>query len=63
MSVFSALACALNYHAPVRRHVTWDGRNYVGNCRHCRHPIERQSHRIWHKRPVAADQQAGPPSR
>jgi len=49
MSVFSFVACLFNQHDPVRRDVTWNGRVYVGHCRHCGAPIERQRRRSWRK--------------
>jgi hypothetical protein len=50
MSVFETLACKLNQHQPVRRDVTWNGRAYVGVCRHCDAPIERIGRRRWRRR-------------
>ncbi|RNJ62593.1 MAG: hypothetical protein EDM03_14355 [Porphyrobacter sp. IPPAS B-1204] len=54
MSVFSSIGCLLNQHEPLRRDVTWDGRTYVGHCRHCNAPIERHGRRNWRKRSVAS---------
>ena len=50
MTALSRIACLLNQHQPVRRDVIWDGRNYVGACRHCGLPIERLGHRRWRRR-------------
>jgi hypothetical protein len=50
MFVFQTLACLLNQHQPMRRDVTWTGRNYVGVCRHCDTPIERLGRRRWRRR-------------
>ena len=49
MSVFSFVGCFANSHAPLRRDVSWDGRSFVGHCRHCGAPILRISHRNWRK--------------
>ncbi|WDA42557.1 hypothetical protein [Erythrobacter sp. BLCC-B19] len=62
MSLLSSIACGLNQHQPLRRDVTWNGRAYVGNCRHCGVPIERHGHRNWRKRGSAADGQHGAPT-
>jgi hypothetical protein len=53
MSVFAFIGCRLNRHKPLRRDVTWDGRAYIGQCRHCGAPIERRGHRKWHRRKTA----------
>jgi len=37
-------------HEPKRRAVEWDGRSYIGNCRHCGAEIERVAHRNWKER-------------
>jgi len=50
MSAFSFIACLLNQHAPVRRDVTWNGRAYIGHCRHCGAAIKRSARRSWRKR-------------
>jgi hypothetical protein len=42
--------CFINQHEPRRRDITWDGLTFVGNCRHCGKPIERNSHRDWRRR-------------
>jgi hypothetical protein len=55
MSVLSAIACLLNQHDPVRRDVTWNGRTYVGQCRHCGTPIERHGRRNWRKRKATTE--------
>lgn len=55
MSVFSFVGCLLNQHDPVRRDVTWNGRAYVGDCRHCGAPIQRHGRRNWRKRKSADD--------
>ena len=47
MSLLSPVTCLIGRHAPKRREVEWDGRNYVGKCKHCSKPIERVSHRNW----------------
>jgi len=50
VSVFSFFGCRIDRHQPARREVTWDGRHYVGTCRHCGEPIQRRGHRNWRKR-------------
>ncbi|WP_073973848.1 hypothetical protein [Erythrobacter donghaensis] len=50
MSVFQSIACLLNQHQPMRREVTWNGRHYIGVCRHCDAPIQRLGRRRWRKR-------------
>jgi hypothetical protein len=55
MSVFVSIGCLFNRHDPVRRDVTWDGRHYVGRCRHCGVPIVRYKRRTWHKREEAEE--------
>lgn len=55
MSVFVNIGCLLNRHDPVRRDVMWDGRHYVGRCRHCGVPIMRYKRRIWRKRGEAEE--------
>jgi hypothetical protein len=62
MSVFSSIGCLFNYHAPLRRDVTWNGRHYVGNCRHCGAAIQREGRRVWRKRKTATDKQPGEPT-
>jgi len=57
MSVFSSIGCLLNQHDPVRREVTWNGRTYVGICRHCNAAIQRNGRRNWRKRKNAAGEQ------
>jgi len=47
MSLFSSLACLAGRHQPKRRGVEWDGREFIGNCRHCGKPIERVGHKDW----------------
>ncbi|NCP14475.1 MAG: hypothetical protein GW858_09970 [Sphingomonadales bacterium] len=59
MSIFSIIGCALNLHQPNRRDVKWDGRAYVGRCRHCDAPIERLSRRKWRKRDAAPRERRG----
>jgi hypothetical protein len=44
----------INRHQPLRRDVQWDGRQYVGKCRHCGKPIRRKGKRQWRKRSAAA---------
>jgi hypothetical protein len=53
MSVFAFAGCLFNHHDPLRRDVEWDGRTYVGHCRHCGAPIERHGRRNWRRRKVA----------
>jgi hypothetical protein len=60
MSVFSNFACRLNQHEPIRRDVTWNGRKYVGECRHCGTPIERHGRRNWRKRKTTPKQTDAP---
>lgn len=62
MSVFSALRCLLNQHKPKRREVTWDGRTYVGHCRHCGVAIERRRRGSWRKREDQARRQEQAPT-
>jgi len=50
MSVFTFIWCQNNHHHPLRREVEWDGRGYVGTCRHCNTPIYRHKHHDWRKR-------------
>jgi hypothetical protein len=50
VSVFSFFGCRVGRHQPLRRDVTWDGRHYVGTCRHCGEPVQRHGHRDWRKR-------------
>ncbi len=50
MSIVSSIACLLNWHKPVRREVVWNGRVYVGECRHCGAPIQRLGRRVWRRR-------------
>lgn len=50
MSFLSPIACMMGRHDPKRREVEWDGRNFVGKCRHCDKPIERVTHRNWRER-------------
>ena len=50
MSIMSPIACLLNWHEPVRREVVWNGRAYVGECRHCNTPIQRLGRRVWRRR-------------
>jgi len=49
-SFTSSLACSLGRHEPMRRGVEWDGRHYVGECKHCGKAIERVAHRHWRER-------------
>ena len=44
-----SILCLIGRHQPVRRDVEWDGRTYVGECRHCGKQIERVAHRNWKK--------------
>lgn len=50
MSFISFVVCAMDRHQPVRREVTWDGKHYVGHCRHCGAPIVRIGHHKWRRR-------------
>ncbi|MFN4241272.1 MAG: hypothetical protein ACK4E5_11605 [Erythrobacter cryptus] len=59
MSFLSFVGCAINRHRPVRRAVEWDGRAYIGRCRHCGAPIARHGRRDWRRRP---EDKAGPPA-
>lgn len=45
--MLSFIWCSANHHAPVRRDVEWDGRGYVGTCRHCGAAIYRHKHHDW----------------
>jgi len=47
MSFLSPITCLLGRHDPLRRYVKWNGRAYVGECRHCRTPIERIAPKQW----------------
>ncbi len=62
MPVFSFIGCLLNRHGPQRRDVTWDGRTYIGTCRHCAAPIQRHGRRNWRKRKDASEQQHDAPT-
>ncbi|NQX93431.1 MAG: hypothetical protein HRT64_00625 [Erythrobacter sp.] len=42
--------CMIGRHEPKRRYVRFDGRDYVGECRHCGKPIQRIAHREWRAR-------------
>jgi hypothetical protein len=42
--------CLINQHEPRRRDITWDGLTFVGKCRHCGAPIQREGHRDWRRR-------------
>jgi hypothetical protein len=51
--------CWFNRHSPVRRTAQWNGKTYVGVCRHCGASIRRRAHRDWVRdRGEAADQSA-----
>jgi hypothetical protein len=63
MSVIQTLACLLNQHQPVRRDVTWNGRTYIGVCRHCDAPIERLGRRRWRRRRTEDADQGEPTPR
>jgi hypothetical protein len=52
----------MNHHKPKRREVAWDGRTYVGQCRHCGIAIERQRRGIWCKREDEAHKQSDAPT-
>lgn len=62
MSVFAFVGCLMNFHRPLRRDVEWDGRTYVGVCRHCGTPIERRSRRNWRKRDIEDSEEGKPTS-
>lgn len=53
MSLLSPIACMMGRHDPKRRDVEWDGRTFIGHCRHCGKPIERVTHRQWRERETA----------
>jgi len=62
MSVISKIGCLFNRHEPSRRDVTWDGRAYVGQCRHCGTPIRRHGKRNWRRRKhIESESAAGSP--
>lgn len=50
MSFISFVVCAMDRHEPLRRDVTWDGKRYVGHCRHCGEAIARIGPRKWRRR-------------
>lgn len=50
MSFLSPISCMMGRHDPRRRDVEWDGRDFVGKCRHCGKPIVRVTHRTWRER-------------
>ncbi|WP_162627589.1 hypothetical protein [Erythrobacter sp. KY5] len=52
MSVIASINCLRGSHEPLRRDVEWNGKCYVGACRHCGKPIERKSHRKWREASV-----------
>ena len=54
MGLMSPIACMMGRHEPERRKVEWNGREYVGNCKHCGKEIERVSHKNWRERPAGA---------
>jgi hypothetical protein len=60
MSVLSAISCLLNQHEPLRRDVSWNGRTYIGECRHCGALIERHGRRNWRKRKGTAEHNDAP---
>ncbi len=49
MELFHRFSCALGFHEPKRRHVEWEGFNYVGKCRHCRAELRRTGKRRWRR--------------
>ncbi len=60
MSVFGLFGCMVNRHDPDRREVTWNGQDYVGECRHCGVAIARVSRRNWRRQKrEAGDEIAG----
>jgi hypothetical protein len=50
MSIFSFFGCVFNRHQPLRRNVQWNGRAYIGTCRHCDAQIIRSGRRNWRRR-------------
>ncbi|PLK24106.1 hypothetical protein C0V72_05900 [Porphyrobacter sp. TH134] len=62
MSLLSFVGCWLNHHKPDRRKVEWDGRGYVGHCRHCGVAIERHSRRNWRRQKPAGDHSHNEPT-
>lgn len=60
MSVFSSIGCLINYHKPLRREVMWNGRAYIGHCRHCGALIERRGRRTWRKRDQSSERSDAP---
>jgi hypothetical protein len=50
MFFMSSIGCKFNRHKPLRRDVEWDGRAYIGTCRHCGVQIMRHARRDWRKR-------------
>ena len=49
MSLTARLSCLVDKHEPNRRHVRREGRDYLGQCRHCGKDIRRIAHRDWRK--------------
>lgn len=47
--------CLFNRHTPLRKRVKWDGLNFVGTCRFCKHPIRKQHHGGWQKDWIEGD--------
>lgn len=41
--------CLFNRHSPVKGHAKWDGKYYVGKCRHCDAAIFRKDKGVWKK--------------
>jgi hypothetical protein len=62
MSIFSFPGCLFNRHRPQRRGVSWDGRQYIGECRDCGEPIQRHGRRDWRKRKIESEDTEGVPS-
>lgn len=56
MSLFG-LGCMVNRHDPDRKEVTWNGHDYVGECRHCGVTITRVSRRNWRRQKSEAGEE------
>jgi hypothetical protein len=41
--------CLLNRHQVDRSRVRWDGRSFVGTCRHCGARVRRKEHKLWQR--------------
>ena len=49
MAFLRKITCGLGWHEPRRRDVTWDGRQYRGECRYCGAEIVRVARKTWRK--------------